>query len=42
MASGSIDDEATRNEACNILEGARDAFKRRALTYGFDIKERSA
>lgn len=40
MASGSIDDEDTRNEACAILEGARDAFKRRAITYGFDIKER--
>ena len=31
---GSIDDPLTRNEACNILEGARAAFQRRAKIYG--------
>jgi hypothetical protein len=40
-ATGSIDDVATREAACNILEGARDAFKQRASIYGFDLKERS-
>jgi ABC-type Mn2+/Zn2+ transport system ATPase subunit len=33
-ARGSIDDANTRKEACNILEGARIAFLRRAKTYG--------
>jgi ABC-type Mn2+/Zn2+ transport system ATPase subunit len=41
-AAGSIDDPATRDAACSILEGARDAFKRRASIYGFDIVERGA
>jgi ABC-type cobalamin/Fe3+-siderophores transport system ATPase subunit len=33
-ARGSIDDVTTRKEACNILEGARAAFQRRAKIYG--------
>lgn len=33
-ARGSIDDAVTRKEACNILEGARAAFQRRAKIYG--------
>jgi predicted metal-dependent phosphoesterase TrpH len=31
---GSIDDPATRKEACSILEGAKAAFQRRARIYG--------
>ncbi|HWV75537.1 MAG TPA: AAA family ATPase, partial [Pseudosphingobacterium sp.] len=33
-ARGSIDNEETKEIACNILEGAREAFKRRAKIYG--------
>ncbi len=33
-ARGSIDDSATRKAACSILEGAREAFIRRAKIYG--------
>jgi DNA polymerase III alpha subunit len=33
-ARGSIDDPTTRKAACNILEGAREAFVRRAKIYG--------
>jgi energy-coupling factor transporter ATP-binding protein EcfA2 len=33
-ARGSIDDPATRSAACSILEGAREAFIRRAKIYG--------
>ncbi len=33
-ARGSIDDSETRDAACNILEGAREAFLRRAKIYG--------
>jgi energy-coupling factor transporter ATP-binding protein EcfA2 len=33
-ARGSIDDPDTRDAACNILEGAREAFLRRAKIYG--------
>lgn len=33
-ARGSIDDPDTREAACNILEGAREAFLRRAKIYG--------
>lgn len=40
-STGSIDDVVTREAACGILEGARDAFKRRASIYGFDLTERS-
>jgi ABC-type lipoprotein export system ATPase subunit len=35
---GSIDDDATRKEACNILEGARSAFRRRAKIYGIGAR----
>jgi DNA repair exonuclease SbcCD ATPase subunit len=35
---GSIDDAATRKEACNILEGARSAFQRRAKIYGITTR----
>ncbi len=34
VSRGSIDDETTRETACNILEGAREAFERRAKIYG--------
>jgi energy-coupling factor transporter ATP-binding protein EcfA2 len=33
-ARGSIDDQGVRDSACVILEGARDAFQRRARIYG--------
>ncbi len=35
VTRGSIDQPATRDEACKILEGAREAFQRRARIYGF-------
>ncbi|ABE46905.1 TrlF family AAA-like ATPase [Polaromonas sp. JS666] len=34
VARGSIDDTAARDAACKILEGAREAFTRRAKIYG--------
>lgn len=34
VARGSIDDEVARDAACKILEGAREAFTRRAKIYG--------
>lgn len=34
VARGSIDDPDARNAACKILEGAREAFTRRAKIYG--------
>ncbi|CAJ9799738.1 TrlF family AAA-like ATPase [Burkholderia pseudomallei] len=34
VARGSIDDKAARDAACKILEGAREAFTRRARIYG--------
>ncbi len=34
VSRGSIDDAETREAACNILEGAREAFERRATIYG--------
>nr|WP_298018264.1 AAA family ATPase [uncultured Castellaniella sp.] len=34
VARGSIDDVAARDAACKILEGAREAFTRRAKIYG--------
>ncbi|HRE44454.1 MAG TPA: AAA family ATPase [Terricaulis sp.] len=37
QARGSIDDFATRDLACAILEGAREAFQRRARTYGYRL-----
>lgn len=39
VARGSIDDEATRNATCAILEGAREAFLRRAKMYGIKIRD---
>lgn len=38
VARGSIDDVATCETACNVLEGAREAFQRRAKIYGFKIE----
>ena len=38
VARGSIDDPVTRDGACNILEGAREAFLRRARTYGLKLQ----
>lgn len=34
VARGSIDDNDARDAACKILEGAREAFTRRARIYG--------
>lgn len=34
VSRGSIDDPTTREAACNILEGAKEAFQRRAKIYG--------
>ena len=34
MERGSIDEPATREAACGILEGSREAFERRAIIYG--------
>jgi len=34
VSRGSIDDPTTRKAACNILEGAKEAFYRRAKIYG--------
>ena len=33
-ARGSIDDATTRDAACNILEGSKEAFNTRAKVYG--------
>jgi len=38
VARGSIDHADTRDAACNVLEGAREAFRRRAYTYGFRLQ----
>lgn len=38
VARGSIDDPVTRDFACNILEGAHEAFQRRARTYGYRLE----
>ncbi|MBX3027865.1 hypothetical protein KF840_23475 [bacterium] len=35
---GSIDHRKTRDEACKVLEGAQEAFVRRARTYGLRIE----
>ena len=32
---GSIDNSATKELACTILEGSRDAFKKRQQMYGY-------
>jgi DNA repair ATPase RecN len=37
VARGSIDHPATRDAACSILEGAREAFLRRARMYGIHL-----
>jgi ABC-type Mn2+/Zn2+ transport system ATPase subunit len=37
ICRGSIDHEGTRDEACKVLEGAKEAFQRRARTYGFRL-----
>ncbi len=39
VARGSIDHPDTRASACAILEGARDAFLRRAKMYGMRLVE---
>ncbi len=39
VARGSIDNTATRDAACAILEGAREAFLRRARMYGMRFRE---
>lgn len=39
VARGSIDHQQTRDYACNILEGAREAFLRRAKMYGVRVKD---
>jgi hypothetical protein len=37
ICRGSIDHDGTRDEACKVLEGAKEAFQRRARTYGFRL-----
>jgi hypothetical protein len=39
VARGSIDHPTTRDAACSILEGAREAFVRRAKMYGINIRD---
>jgi hypothetical protein len=34
VSRGSIDDPGTREAACALLEGSREAFQRRARIYG--------
>lgn len=34
VSRGSIDDPETRESACALLEGSREAFQRRARIYG--------
>jgi predicted ATPase len=38
VSRGSIDDPKTRDFACAILEGAKEAFRQRARTYGYVIQ----
>ena len=38
VARGSIDQPETRTAACSILEGAQEAFLRRAKMYGIHIR----
>jgi PHP domain/AAA domain, putative AbiEii toxin, Type IV TA system len=38
VSRGSIDKTDTRNAACAILEGAKEAFTRRAKMYGFAVQ----
>ena len=42
VARGSIDHPDTRASACSILEGAREAFLRRAKMYGIGVLDSSA
>ncbi|MHB8509419.1 MAG: TrlF family AAA-like ATPase [Candidatus Dormibacteria bacterium] len=37
---GSVDNPATRTHVCTLLEGGRDAFRRRGQRYGFKIDDR--
>lgn len=39
VTRGSIDNPATRDAACAILEGAREAFLRRAKIYGVRVRQ---
>lgn len=39
VARGSIDHATTRDAACSILEGAEEAFLRRARMYGMRFRE---
>ena len=39
VTRGSIDDTTTRDAACAILEGAKEAFLRRGKTYGIRLRE---
>jgi hypothetical protein len=39
VARGSIDNHGTRDLACAILEGAREAFLRRAKIYGVRLRQ---
>lgn len=41
VARGSIDDPATRDAACAILEGAKEAFLRRARMYGIKLRDQT-
>jgi len=41
VTRGSIDDHKTRDAACAILEGAKEAFLRRARMYGIKLREPS-
>jgi DNA repair ATPase RecN len=38
VARGSIDHQPTRDAACAILEGAKEAFLRRAKMYGVTVR----
>lgn len=41
VARGSIDDLPTRDAACAILEGAKEAFLRRARMYGIKLRDQT-
>ncbi|MFL6605743.1 MAG: TrlF family AAA-like ATPase [Steroidobacteraceae bacterium] len=41
VARGSIDDHMTRDAACAILEGAKEAFLRRARMYGIKLRDQT-
>jgi hypothetical protein len=42
VARGSIDHPGTLASACSILEGAREAFLRRAKMYGMKVLDTAA